>query len=331
MIENDDALWEKIAGKIHGELNSEEEAEFNLMITEDKQLSVYEKTQKIHDNLANHGQSSIEGKVNSWIKVEQVIRRYQLSWIKTALKYAAIIVFAFVTGNLLKPVPNESEIHYSEISVPYGQMSQINLSDGTKIWLNSGTTLRYPEQFAQKSRVVYIEGEAFFEVAKMVHKPFTVCTSGLKIEVLGTSFNLSAYKEDVTTQVTLVEGKVAVQDNTGKTIAQLIPGQIAIKNNTGSGIELRNVETAFYKAWIEGKIYFDDEPFDQIAIKLERWFNVEITFANQQVKSRRFTGTILRNKPVDQIMQALELLAPFSFKHQVNATGKDKIIIYNRT
>lgn len=332
MFDNHDEHWEKIAGKLQGELTNEEAAEFSQIISDNIHLREFEKVQIIHDDLSKTGAIPLEGKVESWVKVERGIKTQQLRWMKSVLKYAAIVVMAFIAGNLLKPsLPSDKEIRYSEITVPFGQMSQIKLSDGTKIWLNSGTTLRYPERFAENSRSVSIEGEAFFEVAKMAHKPFTVNTTEMNIEVLGTSFNLSSYKEDATTKVTLVEGKVSVRDNTGKTIAQLIPGQMAVKNKQTNTLDISNVQTAFYSAWIEGKIYFDDEPLDQIAVKLERWFNVEITFANQQLKSHRFTGTILRNKPVDQIMQALELLSPIRFKHQINVNGKDKITIYKRS
>ena len=331
MIENHDAYWEKIAGKLHQELNPEEENGFSQIMADDSRQRDFEKAQQIHDNLVKSGPLPVNEKIESWINIEKGIKSYQLRWIKAALKYAAIIVVAFITGNLLKPsAPENRGIRYSEITVPYGQMSQLTLSDGTKIWLNSGTILRYPEKFAEKCRSVSIDGEAYFEVAKMARKPFIVNTTDLKVKVLGTSFNVSAYKEDAMTAVTLVEGKVAIQDCAGKTIATLSPGQLATKNKSSNILELQDVETSFYDAWKDGKIYFDDESLDQIALKLERWFNVEITFADQRLKSHRFTGTILKNKPVDQIMQALELLSPIRFKHQVNATGKDKITIYKR-
>jgi len=332
MTDNFDSKWEIIAAKIHGELSREEEAIYAQMMTDEADLYGFEKTQIIHDILAKTGPISAKGKLKSWAIVESGIGTPNFRWIKAALKYAAIIVIAFVAGNLLKPsTPAEPEIRYSEISVPFGQMSQLKLSDGTKIWLNSGTTLRYPEHFASDQRSVTVIGEAYFEVAKMANKPFNVNTADMKVEVLGTSFNVLAYNEDVASSVTLVEGKVVVRNKEGKSIAQLNPGQMATKNKTEPNIEIRNVKTAFYAAWIDGKIYFDDEPLDQIAVKLERWFNVDIVFANEQLKSYRFTGTILKNKPVDQIMQALELLSPISFKHQVNATGRDKITIYRRS
>lgn len=332
MTDNNDSHWEKIAGKLHGELSIEEEAEFSQTMTERIHLHEFEKAQKIYENLTKLGSISANARVKSWIKVENGVRNYRLRWIKVTLKYAAILVVSFIAGNLLRPTTlTYKEVHFSEITVPFGQMSQLTLSDGTKIWLNSGTTLRYPERFAEDQRVVSIEGEAYFEVAKMPNKPFTVNVADMKVKVLGTSFNLSAYKEDAAISVTLVEGKVAVQDNTGNTIALLSPGQKATKNKNETNLDIRNVETGFYSAWTDGKIFFDDEPLSQIANKLERWFNVEISFADEDLKSYRFTGTILKNKPIDQIMQALELLSPIRFAHQVNANGRDKITIYKKT
>lgn len=332
MSEYLDPKWEKIAGKLHGELSQEEETEFTEMIRENSLLQEFEKAEYIKADLLKVGLLSEEAKPASWSRVEKGIKSRQLGWIKIAMKYAAIIIMAFVAGNLIRSNPPlEESLKYSEIHVPYGQMSQLTLSDGTEIWLNSGTTIRYPERFGEKSRSVEVKGEAFFKVAKMPNKPFTVNSTDLKIEVLGTSFNFSAYQEDSFSSVTLVEGKVAIEDGKGVAIAQLRPGQMATKEKSTDKLNIKEVKTASYSAWTEGKIFFDDERLDQIAFKLERWFNVEISFADVNLKSRRFTGTILKNKPVDQIMQALELLSPIHFKHQVNSNGKDKITIYKRT
>ena len=332
MNDNHDADWEIIAGKIHGELNSTEETELHQAITDHTYRHEFEKAQQIHDNLVKIESIPAEGMVESWKKVEKGIKINQLRWIQETLKYAAIIVTAYIAGNVLKPVPeSNNEIRYTEVRAPRTQMSKVTLPDGTIIWLNSGTTIRYPDRFTDKIRSVSLSGEAYFEVARMADKPFIVITSDMKVKVFGTSFNVSAYQDDETTSVTLVEGKVDVQNSAGKTIAQLNPGQLAVKNKKEPNVNLQNVETSFYKAWIDGRIYFDDQPLNEIAVKLERWFNVDILFANERLKSYRFTGTILKNKPVDQIMQALELLAPISFKHQINTTGKDKITIYKRT
>lgn len=330
MSDQFDTLWEKIAGKIHGELSAKEETEFNEMIQNTNHLREFEKAKKIREDLSYAGSVSAEGRIQSWDSVEKSIKFDQLRWIKTALKYAAIVVVTFAAGYLFQHKPIGKEIRYSEIFVPYGQMSQVTLSDGTKIWLNSGTTLKYPDQFGENSRTVSISGEAYFKVAKNAENPFFVKSNDLTVKVLGTSFNYSAYKEDATASVTLVEGKVEVQDVNGETMATLHPGQLLTKNKSTNTITTKEVKTAFYSSWSDGKISFDDERFDQIAVKIERWFNVDIAFDNEQLKSQKFTGTILKNKPVDQIMQAFELLSPIRFKHQINTNGKDKITIYSK-
>jgi transmembrane sensor len=331
MTDRHDILWERIASKLHGELNQDEEREFNELMMDSAHSQKYEDAKKIIGNLSQTGAVSGGGRNKSWDKVEKKIKLYRLRWITVSLKYVAIIVFAFLVGTLYPPTTKNKEVRYSEIYVPFGQISQVILSDGTKIWLNSGTTLRYPEKFSETSRSVSVTGEAYFQVAKMQDKPFFVNSDNLKVEVLGTSFNFTSYKEDITASVILIEGSVDVQDTTGRTIATLHPGQMLTKHLRTNSIDMKEVKTAFYASWIEGKISFDDERLDQIAAKLERWFNVEISFDSEQLKSYRFTGTILKNKPVDQIMQAFELLSPIRFKHQVITNGKDKITIYKRT
>ncbi len=310
-------------------------ADFDQLISNEKYLKEFNKVKQINTRLGEVGLITPGQSDLSWKKIEREIKKSRFYKLNSAFKYAAIILIAFISGTLLKPLSsfekNVKDIRYSEIKVPFGQMSQVTLSDGTKIYLNSGTTLRYPEQFALDNRSVSINGEAYFEVAKMVNKPFIVNSSDLKIQVLGTSFNISAYQDDQETLVTLVEGKVNAQSLDGENIINLVPGQLATKNKNNSSIAIRDVNTKFYKDWIEGRLFFDDEPLEQIANKLDRWFNVKISFDDERLKSHRFTGTILKNKPVDQIMQALQMLAPIRFKHEINTTGKDKIIIYNRS
>lgn len=332
MSENQDSRWEKIAGKLQGELSAEEEHEFDLLMSETTYRMEFGKAQGIRDDLAAAGSMKVDSKSGSWGRVEAGINGYKRFHFTAAFKYAAIVAVAFLSGMLLRTYsPMDKSPHYSEIRVPYGQMSQVTLSDGTEVWLNSGTTLSYPDKFGEKSRAVTIAGEAYFKVAKMAGKPFTINSTDLKIEVLGTAFNFSAYQEDSYSSVTLVEGKVAIQDNKGVTLARLEPGQMARKAKSSDKLNISEVKTSSYSAWTDGKIFFDDERLDQIAFKLERWFNVEITFDDPNLKSKRFTGTILKNKPVDQIMQALELLAPISFKHEINASKRDKITILKRT
>lgn len=331
MNDQSDSLWRYIAGELHGELDEEEKLEYTRLMTNDSNLRKFEKAQKIREALPKVAGINDESRKKSWQKIEGRIRRKRIFRIGSLLKYAAIIVIAFFAGTLFKPHTSPGkEPRYTEITVPFGQMSQLILSDGTRVWLNSGTTFRYPDRFAESNRQVMIEGEAFFIVTKMSGNPFTIQTDDLQIEVLGTSFNLSAYRSDASTTVTLVEGSVSVNDVTGKLIAQLKPGQMATKQKEGKALRISEVNTDFYAAWTEGKIYFENERLAEIALKLERWFNVEIVFKEEALKSYRFSGTILKNKPIHQIMDALQMLAPIGFRYEVKITGKDKITIYQR-
>jgi len=171
---------------------------------------------------------------------------------------------------------------YNTLKIPYGKRFEIELSDGTIVHMNSGTTLRYPVAFLKnQSRKVFLTGEAFFEVAKDKDHPFTVNTQELSVEVLGTKFNASSYTDDVTTDIVLVEGKVGLYK--GKKASdnwvKLTPG---LKGSTTKGqqnITTEKVNTDIYTAWIKGSLVFKNMPFDAIIKKLERHYNV--TFINK--------------------------------------------------
>jgi ferric-dicitrate binding protein FerR (iron transport regulator) len=152
----------------------------------------------------------------------------------------------------------------SEISVPLGQMSQVTLFDGTEVWLNSGTTLRYESNFGEISRDVSLDGEAYFRV-RPGDVPFKVRLKDSEVEVFGTSFNVVSFKEENYSEVTLVEGSVKVNTLNGKEIAQLQPSeQLTLQGDSREGI-LKKVDTGFYMSWTEGKIVFEDERLSDVA------------------------------------------------------------------
>jgi len=235
-------------------------------------------------------------------KDHRMIRFSRQVWIR-----AAVILVAIISGVLLHSLISGSfkETRYTEIVVPLGQMTRINLSDGSKIWLNSGSVFKYPTEFDQSSREVYIDGEAFMEVARDKHKPFIVNAKKFSAEVLGTSFNVSAYSTDVRASLTLVEGSVLLRSEDEKWSKTLIPGQIA---TLGEVPEVSNINTAFYTSWKEGKIVFRKETLEEIARKMERWYNVEIRFKDEELKSLIFSGTFLKYKPVEQVFKSLSIM-----------------------
>ncbi len=254
--------------------------------------------------------------------------------IKYYLKYAAILVAALFTGfslselGYLSPSFDKNEL-VSEFYAPEGQISEFKLTDGTRVWLNSGTRIRIPARFSTKKRIVTMEGEAFFQVTKDQLHPFYVNTKELSIKVTGTSFNVSAYESDPKTEITLIEGKVGVKELDGDRIAQLVPGQQLIFEKSTSKKIKKEVDVAPYEAWRDGKMIFKDRTLEYIAEKLERWYNVEIDFDDNTISQIKFTGTILKNKPLSQILEIITLSAPIRFDIKVKSDKKNQVILYS--
>ncbi|MEL7589361.1 MAG: FecR domain-containing protein [Prolixibacteraceae bacterium] len=250
------------------------------------------------------------------------------------IKYAAIIFLTVGLTWLVQDKYADSQLsgtgQMNELICPAGQISELVLSDGTKVWLNAGSKISYPSDFSSRKRAVRLTGEAFFEVKKDRKHPFLVYTKAMNIKVLGTSFNIDAYEENQFVNTTLVEGKVEIQNKTGQEIARLVPGQIARYNITNHEIDLSEVDTRFYSSWKEGKITFFNEPLEVIAMKLERWYNVKITFEQENIKSFRFSGTFLKYKPLEQILQVVKLSSPIDYKIIINPEDKNEIILTNQ-
>ena len=168
---------------------------------------------------------------------------------------------------------SDENLVFNEIYVPYGQTFNLTLSDGTKVWLNAGTRLRFPQNLktSTQNRIVYLDGEAFFDVTKDEKRPFIVNAENLDIEVLGTQFNVSAYKSDGQIATTLVEGAVNVyEDSNPDTKVLLSPSyQAAFVKEKGT-LTKEKVDTRIYTGWMENRLIIDNLSFKQIIDKLER-------------------------------------------------------------
>ncbi len=192
-----------------------------------------------------------------------------------------------------------------ELATPLGGIYQITLPDGTKVWLNAGSSLKYPMSFAKNERRVRLEGEAFFEVTKDSARPFKVLSKGQEIEVLGTAFNVNAYPDNTAIKTTLVKGKVKLSNNNRYSEAiYLLPGQQSTNTNNGK-IQLANVDTAPFTAWKEGLFYFDETPLSDALQQIGRWYNVEVKYKGE-VPQTHFYGRIKRSKPLRDVLDVLE-------------------------
>ena len=222
---------------------------------------------------------------------------------------AAVILIAIISGAFLHSLMNRTDLEnvYTEINVPLGQMSNIKLPDGSKVWLNSGSVFKYSGEFDHSTREVFIDGQAFLQVARNAKKPFVVNTTKFSVQVLGTTFNISAYSNENSADVTLVEGLVQIKSGENHELHKIVPGQSATIID-GNLKEINEVNTETFTSWKDGKIVFKKETLENISKKLERWYNVEIRFADDELRQLIFSGTILKDKPVEQIFKSFALL-----------------------
>ncbi|MCL8006468.1 FecR domain-containing protein [Gelidibacter japonicus] len=222
-------------------------------------------------------------------------------------------------------ITNETLV-YNTLTVPYGKRFEVQLSDGTRVHLNAGTSLKYPIKFIEdQNRQVFLKGEAFFDVSTDAKHPFVVNAEEMNIRVLGTQFNVSSYPEDEHITTVLLEGSVGVysSDETynQKTATLLNPGFKAEWNLKNQEIKLDEADTETHTAWMDGRLILNGVPFNDILKKLERQYNVVFINNNMALENRRFTARFdVEN--IYQVMQSFSYSASFTYKFDSN-----KIII----
>lgn len=198
----------------------------------------------------------------------------------------------------------------NELIIPKGGEYQVVLADGTKVWLNSASRLIYPQSFMGKERRVVLSGEAFFDVTHDAERPFVVETSRMNVKVLGTRFNVNDYDDNEEVSTTLVNGSVEIVSGDQQAF-RLVPGEQAYgKENE---LEKREVNVRLYTSWIDGKFLFNNTELEEIAKQISRWYDVEIFFSNENVKKVRFTGAIVKFKPLEDLVRMIESTSQVRF------------------
>lgn len=199
---------------------------------------------------------------------------------------------------------------YNTLNVPKGAEFDLVLADGTQVWLNAESKLKYPVVFGSKERVVELEGEGFFKVSKDASRPFRVKTKSQVVEVLGTEFNVDAYPDGGFVYTTLVEGKVKVNAD-GKSL-ELVPGMQSVVGN--KEMYSRKVNTGDVVSWMNGMFVLEDKSLEEIMSKLARWYDFNIFYQNQAVKEITFKGKIPRYASFESILDILERTGEVKFK-----------------
>lgn len=193
---------------------------------------------------------------------------------------------------------------WHRVDIPHGGEYKLVLSDGTRVHLNSMSSLCYPVDFADRCREVELEGEGYFEVAK-TGKPFIVKVRGMRVEVLGTTFNLSAYPDDEAYRTTLVEGSVKIVADDGKSLL-LEPSQQVTLNMKDGTMQVRTVDISFCTSWVQGKINFKDQRLEDIMESLSRWYDMEVSYAGSSIRNLRFGCSLDRHESIAPMLQLLE-------------------------
>lgn len=272
---------------------------------------------------------------------DNLFRKIVTTSINVFYRVAAIIVIVLIITGLFyyikkdKFIP-ESKVIYSEIIAPLGSRIKIDLPDGSTAWLNHGTILKYPQKFENKSRELFLSGEAYFNVKANEKYPFIIKTSDIAIYGLGTNFNVMAYEDDPDIVITLEEGRLDIYDNThdnsSHKVGCLQPGDHVVIDRDLKKISKYSGKTDIYTAWKDGLIIFRDDPMDVVVKKLERWYNVEIELADKELASYRFTATFT-DETLSQILHLLSVAVPMEYTitsriiQSDNMFSKSKVIL----
>jgi ferric-dicitrate binding protein FerR (iron transport regulator) len=207
----------------------------------------------------------------------------------------------------------------NEVVIPFGNKSQLILPDGTKVWLNAGSRMAFPNKFSGKKREVFLEGEAYFEVTHNANLPFFVNTKDISIKVLGTKFNVSAYKTDKVAETVLLEGKVAVKELSSMGFmmkeTMLAPNQKASFNKENKTISVQNERDAdFAIAWTEGWFKFSQQNLNTVLNKLQRYYNVQFEYDPNFSTADMITGKLDLKESIEQTMVALGDVANIQYR-----------------
>ena len=236
------------------------------------------------------------------------------------MRYAAFLTIPLLLSSLILGYlywgATDTEEKYAEVMAATGSVIRYELPDHSVVWLNSGSTLRYPTVFKKDNRNVELKGEAYFEVAKDKDKPFIVKTKEQNIEALGTKFNVTAYAyaSDSLLTTTLLEGAVRLKTENILHQTILKPNQQFIYNRNTHAGDVRNVDAKQFTSWTTGYYYFPEQSLEAILYRLSHVYGVQFTVTSETLNKRTFTGTFYRGQSIKDIMEIVNLSIPIKYR-----------------
>jgi transmembrane sensor len=271
---------------------------------------------------STYAYTSVQGRIQKKAKVFRLLNSFQRIASLLFIPLLLSSVWLFYQQNNAQAVQSYS---MQEITSPPGIRSQVVLPDGTKVWLNSESTIKFPVPFQKECRNINLVGEAFFDVSKNPNQPFIVESGEIKVKVLGTRFNCKAYSIDPIIEVILEEGKIALNilgDAADKELAMKPGDRVLYEKKTNTAV-LKNGNINKYIAWHTGKLVFDNTPMTEVAQLLSRWYGVDVLVEDAEIKNYRFTTTF-ENESLFQVIELLGLSSPIRIKYIPATIGKDK-------
>jgi transmembrane sensor len=324
--EENEALLENIARYFGGSSTEEENISLKKWIQES------DENKKCFEQLLNiwltRDTTYLSQPINTDHALEGILQKISKKSILKNLwiywgKIAAVIFIPMLLASLIWISSKHKELMtlslpvYNEVFATFGTRTSLKLADGTLVWLNSGSSLKYPDKFIGEKREVILRGEAYFEVTTNPDMPFIVKSTNLNIKATGTRFNVLDYSSDIKSEVTLVSGKVFVSEcdttGSGKLISELNPNQHMVYNDQTKSFKVDNEETYKYYSWKDGKLIFRNEPLSEVVKKIGQVFNVDIELRGVELQDYRYRATF-EDESLSEILKLLEISSPIKYK-----------------
>lgn len=211
------------------------------------------------------------------------------------------------------------KLQLNQLAVPYGKTASLTLSDGTKMWVNSGSKVIYPSVFSKDKREIFVSGEVYLDVAKNPDHPFIVKTNHINVNVLGTQFNVSAYDNDASQSVVLVSGSVGVNSQELKGSYNILPNQMLSYKTTLKEVNIQKVDVNNYISWIQGYLLLNSENLDSVLQKLERHYNLSLSYDQNTLKNIRVSGKLDLHRGIESVLEYIAITTPIKY----NIDGKN--------
>jgi ferric-dicitrate binding protein FerR (iron transport regulator) len=311
--------------------NSEDQPEIDLQASLDK---VHHRINQMH-----HHPVASKGKVRQFLKRSlHVYYRAAAILLIPLLAYTGLYLMnRQTTAPAEQKQAVDNQPVYSEIIAPMGSRIEMGLPDGSRVWLNHGSRLKYPRSFGKGTRKVYLKGEAYFEVEADKQRPFVVNTPVMDVCATGTEFNVLAYPDEKEVGVTLDGGSVDLyktwqEDNDHQKICGLVPGEHAVYDKKENAMNIVAGKNDIHTAWRNGKMIFRKEPLNRIVIRLERRYNVDINIRDKNLATEEFTATFT-DETLQQVLELFSKAAPLEYeflprkKKEDNSFTKRKVVI----